>query len=326
MRALLRLTVIVVALALLLPTVLVKPEPTQQSQASSSPPEPTAVNDRALRFTVRSGNTVETVTMADYLPGVLAGEMPASFAPQALMAQAVAARTYILHRMAHQSPAHPEAVICNDPACCKAYADESALRENWGTHYEAYRAKLTQAVSATDGEYLTYEAQPIEAVFHSSSAGKTESSSNIWNDRPYLISVESPENDENMPELTSSAAFSSTEFRQMFKTRYPLIQFGDEPSHWITYLSRNSSGRVQSAVIGDTTLSGADIRRVLDLRSTNFSVDFADDTFTFTVTGYGHGVGMSQYGANIYAGEGWDYREILAHYYPGTQLTTSDSK
>ena len=311
----LKLCLWAVLLALLIPTALFSG--VDNPAESPLPAEETApLLDRDIRFTVLRDGTVETCTMADYLPGVLAGEMPASFSSQALMAQAVAARTYILHRMGSQTPAHPEAQICDDPGCCKAYADPGALQEVW-------EETLREAVRATDGEYLCYGAEPIEAVFHSSSPGKTESSGNIWNDRPYLDSVESPENAENVPDFVSTAAFSATEFQQLFKTRYPLIRFGDAPAEWISYLSRNNSGRVQSAVIGDTTLSGAEIRAVLGLRSTYFSVDYAEDTFTFTVTGYGHGVGMSQYGAEVYARQGLSYREILAHYYPGTELTTT---
>ena len=140
--------------------------------------------DKSITFTAIEGTSIVHTNLEEYLPGVLAGEMPALFETQALMAQAVAARTYILHRMQHPSAAHPEADICDDPACCKAYATEAVLRENWGTNYDTYWSRITNAAKDTNGLYLTYEDAPIEAVFHSSSKGATEASEAIWNHRP----------------------------------------------------------------------------------------------------------------------------------------------
>ncbi len=292
----------------------------QSPTAASTALSPTA--DKDITFTVqREGGTI-TTNLQDYLPGVLAGEMPALFEEQALMAQTVAARTYILHRMQHPSSAHPEADICDDSACCKAYASESILRENWGSHYDTYWARITHAVQGTDGQYLTYENEPIEAVFHSSSKGATESSEAIWNPRPYLVSVESPETTEDVPNLVTEAVFSSAELKSVLSEKFPKLQFSADPAAWLTDLRLTDSGRVDIITVCGTPLKGTHLRSALGLRSSAFTVAYANDAFTFTVSGYGHGVGMSQYGANVYAKQGRSYAEILAHYYPDTQLSS----
>lgn len=279
--------------------------------------------DRDIRFTVKTDNGIETVDMASYLPGVLAGEMPALFEPDALMAQAVAARTYILYRVAHGSSNHPEADICNSAACCKAYATDDALRSNWGDNYDAYYAKITAAVTGTDGQYLTYNGNAIEAVFHSSSAGATEASGSIWNDREYLVSVASPETAEDVPGYITEVNFTADELKAELAAKYPDMTFSGDASAWITDITLNDSGRVQTAQVCGVELSGSQLRSALGLRSAAFTVAYSSGSFTFTVTGYGHGVGLSQYGANVYAKQGWDYAAILAHYYPGTQLTSA---
>ncbi len=292
----------------------------------SPPPKaevPAVLTDSGIRFTVKTDAGIESVDMASYLPGVLAGEMPALFEEEALKAQAVAARTYILYRMAHGSSAHPEADICNNAACCKAYADDAALREHWGDRYEEYHGKITAAVTETDGGYLTYKGSPIEAVFHSSSAGATEASGAIWNDRAYLVSVASPETAADVPGYVSQTDFTPKELKQELSSKYPRMDFSEDPGKWLTDLTYTDSGRVDSLRVCGETLTGAKLRSILGLRSTAFTVNYADGSFTFTVTGYGHGVGMSQYGANVYAKQGWDYAAILGHYYPGTQLTSA---
>lgn len=293
----------------------------------SPAPQPQATesirHDAVVIFSVQTESGLETVCMADYLPGVIAGEMPASFEMQALMAQAVAARTYILHRMENGSANHPEADICNDPACCKAYVSTEALRTNWGENYETYYDKMCKAAADTDGLYLTYQGDLIEAVFHASSAGATEASASIWNARPYLVSVDSPETEADVPNFVSQMIFSPEELKQKLLTVQPSLSFSSDCTTWVSDIRCNESGRVQSLNICGTVFSGAQLRSALGLRSTAFSVSCTDDSFTFSVIGHGHGVGMSQYGANVFAQQGLDYRQILAHYYPNTQLTSA---
>ena len=290
---------------------------------TTAPPQSAVpLTDSIIRFTVKTEEGIVTADMASYLPGVLAGEMPALFESEALKAQAVAARTYILYRMAHGSAAHPEADICNNAACCKAYADPAMLQSRWGKQYDQYLQKITTAVTETDGGYLTYGDSPIEAVFHSSSAGATESSGAIWNDRAYLVSVASPETAADVPDYVSTVDFTPDELRQSLLTADSTLTFSDNPALWISDVTCTNSGRVDRVTVCGQRMSGAALRKALGLRSTAFTVSY-DGSFTFTVTGYGHGVGMSQYGANVFAKQGMDYRGILAHYYPNTQLTSA---
>lgn len=294
----------------------------QAEPAPSAEPESAAGGlDSELSFTVLTADGVETVTMSDWLPGVVAGEMPALFEEEALKAQAVAARTYIMYSMGREKPAHPEADVCDDPACCKTHSTDEALREKWGESYEENMARVLEAVRSTDGEYMSYGGEVIQAVFHSSSAGRTEDSAAIWQAEPYLVSVESPETAEDVPNYVTSVTVSPEDFRAAVLAVHPEAEFGEDPAFWLGAAVRDASGRVESVDIGGTQVPGTELRTLFELRSTAFTLDYTAEGFLFTVTGYGHGVGMSQYGANVMAEDGADYEEILTHYYPGAELT-----
>ena len=290
-------------------------------EASAEPESAAGGLDSELSFTVLTANGVETVTMSDWLPGVVAGEMPALFEEEALKAQAVAARTYIMYSMGREKPAHPEADVCDDPACCKAHSTDEELREKWGESYEENMARVLEAVRSTDGEYMSYCGEVIQAVFHSSSAGRTEDSAAIWQAEPYLVSVESPETAEDVPNYVTSVTVSPEDFRAAVLAVHPEAEFGEDPAFWLGAAVRDASGRVESVDMGGTQVPGTELRTLFELRSTAFTLDYTAEGFLFTVTGYGHGVGMSQYGANVMAEDGADYEEILTHYYPGAELT-----
>lgn len=290
-------------------------------EASAEPESAAGGLDSELSFTVLTADGVETVTMSDWLPGVVAGEMPALFEEEALKAQAVAARTYIMYSMGREKPAHPEADVCDDPACCKAHSTDEELREKWGESYEENMARVLEAVRSTDGEYMSYGGEVIQAVFHSSSAGRTEDSAAIWQAEPYLVSVESPETAEDVPNYVTSVTASPEDFRAAVLAVHPEAEFGEDPAFWLGAAVRDASGRVESVDIGGTQVPGTELRTLFKLRSTAFTLDYTAEGFLFTVTGYGHGVGMSQYGANVMAEDGADYEEILTHYYPGAELT-----
>lgn len=290
-------------------------------EASAEPESAAGGLDSELSFTVLTADGVETVTMSDWLPGVVAGEMPALFEEEALKAQAVAARTYIMYSMGREKPAHPEADVCDDPACCKAHSTDEELREKWGESYEENMARVLEAVRSTDGEYMSYGGEVIQAVFHSSSSGRTEDSAAIWQAEPYLVSVESPETAEDVPNYVTSVTVSPEDFREAVLTVHPEAEFGEDPAFWLGAAVRDASGRVESVDIGGTQVPGTELRTIFELRSTAFTLDYTAEGFLFTVTGYGHGVGMSQYGANVMAEDGADYEEILTHYYPGAELT-----
>ena len=290
-------------------------------EASAEPESAAGGLDSELSFTVLTADGVETVTMSDWLPGVVAGEMPALFEEEALKAQAVAARTYIMYSMGREKPAHPEADVCDDPACCKAHSTDEELREKWGESYEENMARVLEAVRSTDGEYMSYGGEVIQAVFHSSSAGRTEDSAAIWQAEPYLVSVESQLTAEDVPNYVTSVTVSPEDFREAVLAVHPEAEFGEDPAFWLGAAVRDASGRVESVDIGGAQVPGTELRTLFELRSTAFTLDYTAEGFLFTVTGYGHGVGMSQYGANVMAEDGADYEEILTHYYPGAELT-----
>ena len=287
--------------------------------------EPAAGVDAETMITVRQGGTIRSLPLSDWLPGVVAAEMPAKFAPEALRAQAVAARTYILDRMQNRSKAHPDADVCDDPKCCTAWLSDEVLTQNWGADADAFRAKVAAAVSDTDGEILRYDGAPIRAVFHSSSAGQTESSAALCGERAYLVSVPSPETAADVPNYVVEADISPESLQSAVLEAHPDCVFPEDPAQWLTAAEHDESGRVKSIGVGSVVLTGAEVRALLGLRSTAFTVQFADGVFRFTTTGSGHGVGMSQYGANVMAKQGSTYAEILAHYYPGTELCKLES-
>lgn len=275
-----------------------------------SPTEANALSDAERRLTVLTADGPSEMTMAEYLPHAVAAEMPVSFGPEALKAQAVAARTYAL-----AVRRHPDADVCTDSGCCLAYRTEDELRALWGGDYDRCLTAVTAAVTATDGEILTCGGKPILAVFHASSAGSTEDSADVWSPLPYLVAVSSPETEDTVPGLVTTAAFTPVELAE----RLGLTDAG-APETWLAGTESDDAGRVKYLRIAGQSLSGTFVRSALDLRSTDFHVRYDGGIFVFTVAGYGHGVGMSQTGAKLLAAEGWTYDGILAHYYPGTEL------
>ena len=294
----------------------------QSVPTSGAAPAPTAGPVQTAvpqRLCVLDGAEVLEMDMRDYLFGVLAAEMPADFAPEALKAQAVAARTYAL--WCAESGRHAEAEVCTDYRCCQAWLSDEALRERWGDAYPQRHDKLAGAVAASEGQILCYGGQAVFAAFHSSSAGFTEDSGAIWSALPYLVSVSSPEDEATVPGYVSEAVFPALDFRDTLLYEKPEADFSGPPEGWIGETERDGSGRVAWMELGGVRFSGTQLRALFSLRSTAFTLSYADGLFSFTVTGFGHGVGMSQYGAQALAAQGWDYAAILAHYYPGTALT-----
>lgn len=275
---------------------------------------------QSLRLLQADGSVAE-ITLADYLWGVVAAEMPASFEPEALKAQAVTARTYTLYQMSiGRNPNHPDADMCADITCCQAYIDPAKAAENWGEAAAGYSAKITGAISATDGQAILYQGAPIDAVFFSSAAGRTLDSVEVWGGSvPYLASVESPEGDE-VPGYRSTVTVSAADFRETFSAKYPEADLSGDPSGWFQNTVPTSSGGVETVEVGGVVVKGTALRSLFGLRSATFTASAEDGAVVFHVTGYGHGVGMSQYGANAMAKEGKDYQEILTHYYTGVTV------
>ena len=275
---------------------------------------------RLVRVRMEDG-TVATLTLADYLWRVVAAEMPASFEREALRAQAVTARTYTLYQMGiGTNPNHPEADMCTDIACCQAYLDPDQAAANWGDGASAYAAKITDAVSSTDGQAIFYEGALIDAVFFSSAAGRTLDAVEVWGGSvPYLTGVESPEGEE-VPNYHTTVAVSLEDFQETFLAQYPQADLSGAPSGWFQSLRPTSSGGVNTVEVGGVVVKGSELRSLFGLRSAHFTVTAGAEGVTFSVTGYGHGVGMSQYGANAMARAGASWQEILEHYYTGVTI------
>ena len=288
-----------------------------EKETETPPSEETARLDEQVTLTVWDGETVREMTVAEYLPGVVRGEMPATFGAEALKAQAVTARTYLYYKVTTGSkPNHPEAAVCMFPDCCAAYTAADKAAEKWGDKAEEYEAKIQQAVQATDGQVLLYGGEPILAAFHSSSDGVTANSGDVWvKDLPYLVSVSSPENGDSVPNYYSVKTVSAEEFQKTFTAAHAEAVFGEDPAQWIREVKHNDSGRVETLCVGGVTVEGTQMRSLYGLRSASFTAECTAQEVTFRVTGYGHGVGMSQYGANILAGEGKTWQEILHWYY-----------
>lgn len=327
MRRTVILSILVFVLALSMPVLVRSASGIQKKDGSNVQKKDSSTQqmDMQERFTVLLDGKHEEFTMADYLPHVLSAEMPASFEAEALRAQAVAARTYIYYQKEHPKTAHPGADVCTDPNCCKAYISETDLKERWGASYNENWEKMCSAVQHTDGVYVTYEDKPIQAVFHSSSPGKTEASGNLWMPVPYLISVNSPENAQEVPEFVTTVEVTPENFRQTILSGYPNVVFAEAPETWLAAQNQYDSGRTAFVEVAGVSISGNEMRLMFGLRSTAFTLEYTGDIFVFTVSGYGHGVGMSQYGANIMAKNGSSYIEILNHYYPGTKIQSSNT-
>ena len=261
-----------------------------------------------LPVRIRTGERVTEGTLEDYLVGVVLAEMPASFEPEALKAQAVAARTYAWKAM-ETGGKHGDGSVCTDPGCCQAYLARDAYLEAGGT--AAGLEKVTGAVGATAGQVLTYEGTLIEATYFSSAGGSTESALAVWGtDYPYLQAVDSPEAGKE-----ETLTFTREAFQRALGRTLP-----GTPEGWFSRVRYTEGGGVASLTIAGEAYTGTALRGLLGLRSTAFTIE-AGDAVTITTHGYGHRVGLSQYGADAMAVTGSDYREILAHYYPGTEIT-----
>ena len=273
--------------------------------------------DGGVQLAVKNGDAVEIMALDVYLQGVVRGEMPASFELEALKAQAAAERTYIYYQLAAgRKEAHPNADVCTDPSCCNAWLSEEAAREKWGGDFDGWESRIEEAVAATDGQVALYDGQPILAVFHSSSAGKTAGAGDVWSgDMPYLRSVDSPEGEETVPNYYSAAEFTAAEAKALLAQAHPELTFSGGPDKWFGAVEKDESGRVGTVEVCGAPLRGVEVRRIFSLRSACFTIDAAAERVTFRVTGYGHGVGMSQYGANELARQGKTWQEILMWYY-----------
>ena len=270
------------------------------------------INTRYIRVKRMPSEEIQKIPLEEYIVGVLAGEMPISFDMEALKAQAVASRSYALKRMEYNKDKDYDVV---DSIMNQVYLDESYLKKAWDSNYIKNINKLRKAVNSTIDEYLEYDGKIVDAMFFSTSNGYTEDSSNIFNfECAYLKSVESPWDEKVSSAYLTKKEINLTEFYKKLAIPY-------SKNLNIEIQKRSSTNRILLLKINNITFKGTDIYNKLSLKSTDFSIELNGETVTITTIGYGHGVGMSQYGALGMAKEGYTYDEILKHYYSNVSLT-----
>ncbi|MEW9123141.1 MAG: stage II sporulation protein D [Thermotaleaceae bacterium] len=295
-------------------------------QAPTTEKEELIENQRMVRIYVHETKKVEEVALEEYIKGVVAGEMPAAFEMEALKAQAVAARSYAIAKInQYQSSGntgHPEAELC-DSVHCQVWYSKEKLREIKSEHWmKEYWPRIEEAVEETRGLIMTYNGSPVnQPLFHSTSGGRTENSEDVFVSAvPYLRSVESPY-EEKAPYLSDKITIEKSAFVSKIKGKYSdcNIQTGNLESA-LKILENSEGGRILKIQVGNKTLTGREIRDLFGLRSANFKISFRGNSIEFTTVGYGHGVGMSQWGANGMAERGHSFDEILKHYYQGVGI------
>ncbi len=276
-------------------------------------------------------NKLVTMPLEQYVAGVVAAEMPASYHLEALKAQAAAARTRAVSQAAAFSGKgcsnHPEADICTDSTHCQAFLSESKRAEKWGASAQAYEARILRAVMETKGAILTYDGEPITVLYHAVSGGHTEDVQAVFSQSlPYLKGVES-KGEESNAKYQTVQSFSHQEAAQLLNKAFPGANISpDTAALQIAITERTATGRAAKLQVGDREVSARDFRTALSLNSTLFAITATESSITFTQKGYGHGVGMSQAGANAMAAAGSTWQEILKHYYTGIQLTAMPEK
>lgn len=295
------------------------------SQTKANPkPEPAAPpsEEKAVEVSVyrSASGKIEKAALEDYLVGVVAAEMPADFKEEALKAQALTARTYIVKKMiSNDTHGVPKGAQVNDTTANQVYLNDAQQRAAWGSDYNWKRKKILDAVRATSGQILTYAGEPITATFFSTSNGYTENSEDYWGGTyPYLRSVASPW-DKNSPKFNSQQAIPVADFEAKLG-----VKVGSGPDIG-KIVERTAGHRVGKVDFNGKVLSGKDIREKLGLRSSDFTWTRKGNSILITTKGYGHGVGMSQYGANGMAEAGKTYQQIVKYYYQGVAISNADT-
>lgn len=275
-----------------------------------------------IKLLHKDENKIEEIDLDEYLYGVVSAEMPASFEEEALKAQAVVARTYTIYKIVNNDGKHGEADICDDSTCCQAWISEQDRKDRWDEdEKEENWNKIVNAVNSTQGKIVTYNGEPINAFFHSNSGGTTEAPIEVWGGSgyPYLQSVATAGEDA-YSQYSSEAEFTEAEFEEKIKELHSDFEIDFDDENCIKIEEYTEGNRVKTIKIGNLELSGVEVRNIFGLRSANFTVTIEDNKIKFEVIGYGHGVGMSQTGADSLAKEGKTYEEIIHHYYTGVEI------
>lgn len=273
------------------------------TSASSSSSANTTINKTMVTIK-RSNGSIVKLELEEYLVGVVAAEMPASFQLEALKAQAIAARTYALKAI-------KDGITLTDTVSTQVYKDNNQLKNMWGNSYTTYYNKVKKAITSTEGLAIYYKNSLINAYYHSTSNGYTEDATAVFGSFPYLKSVESS-GDLNVSSYKKTITLTYEDISN--KLGIPITSLSS------INITKNGSGRVDTIIIDNNTYNGVKFRTILGLRSTDFDIQLNENNINITTRGYGHGVGMSQYGANGYAKQGWGYSKILKHYYSGVTI------
>lgn len=306
---------IVWIIMLLLPlSVIGKENEIPKKQIATQVSAPVKESEKTFKVLDKESGKITEMSAEDYVFCVVAAEMPALYNKEALKAQAVAAYTFALKRSDENR--NKEYDITTDYTKDQSFITPDKAKEKWGEKAEEYTSKIKSAIDETKGYKITYDNKPILAVYHAVSNGKTMDSANVWGVAlPYLKSVLS-EWDKLYENYISEAVFTTDEIKEKFSE----VQFKDQEEKFFTVTKHTESSAVKEVNICGNKFTGEEIRERLNLRSTSFEVSFADGKFKFTIYGYGHGVGMSQYGAECMAKKGSDFKEILTYYYTDCKI------
>lgn len=270
-----------------------------------------------------SSKSITEMSLREYLIGVVAAEVNPAYHEEAIKAQVVAAHTKLEYTKSHKSDDLKDADITDSASTHQAFLTEDEQKEKWGENYKSYREKIEKCVDAVIDIVILYENEPINAVFHAISNGQTENANDVWGgDYPYLISVQSA-GDKLSPSYKSEVTTTSEEFKKKLVDKN--VDLGENPEKWVEKITNTETGMVKSITIGGKTFKGTEIRTLFGLKSSTFAVKYDDGNFIFTVCGYGHGVGMSQYGADYMARQGFSYEQILEHYYKNSECVIQNA-
>lgn len=277
---------------------------------------------KTIKLLHKDTNQVEEVNLDEYIANVVSAEMPVDYDIEALKAQAIVARTYTIYKIT-TSKKHDTADICDKSTCCQAWISKEDRFKRWDEDKRILNwNKIIEAVNETAGKIITYEGKPINAFFHSNSGGKTQIPFYVWGGTgyPYLQVVETS-GEENYSQYSSEAKFTKEEFIEKIKKEHEDFKIDFNEKSCIEIKERDDSNRVVTVKIGNLNLSGVETRTLLGLRSANFTVEISEKEILFKVIGYGHGVGMSQTGADALAKQGKNYEDIIKHFYIDVKIT-----
>ena len=278
-----------------------------------------------IKLLHKETSEIQEVNIDEYLYSVVSAEMPASYSEEALKAQAIVARTYTIYKVLNKK--HENADICDDYSCCQAWISKEERLEKWNDNErDSNWQKICEAVDSTKGKIVTYNNQPINAFFHSNSGGTTEEPINVWGggNYPYLQSVETSGED-TYSQYSSEVVFSQSALLEKLKEKYSDISIDFSKEDDLKILEYTNSGRVKTVKFGNHELSGVEARTIFGLKSAKFEIIKDNNNIKFSVTGYGHGVGMSQTGADAMAKQGNTCEEIIKHFYTGIEIKDINS-